>query len=148
MKKTILIMMTATLVLCACGTSTSSSVSSSAADVGVGMMEPSKKTNAPMSKVSGEDLRETGCTTLLEAMSGLMAGVEVYDNDEGMQHVSIRGSRSQSGNVLPLYIVDGHEVPNLMTVSIDQVKDVEVLKDAALYGVKGANGAVIVHLIR
>ena len=117
-------------------------------DQGVGMLEPSKKTNAPMSKVCGDELRDTGCMTLLEAMDGMMAGVEVYDNDEGIQHVSIRGSRSQGGNVVPLYIVDGHEVPHLMNVSINEVKDVEVLKDAAIYGVKGANGAVIVHLIR
>lgn len=118
------------------------------ADQGVGMLEPSKKTSAPLSKVTGNDLRETGCMTLLEALSGMMLGVEIYDNDEGIQHVSIRGSRSQNGNVVPLYIVDGHEVPHLMNISIDQVKDVEVLKDAALYGVKGANGAVIIHLIR
>lgn len=116
--------------------------------MGVGMIEPSKKTSSPMSKVTGKDLRDTGCMTLLEALSGMMPGVEVYDNDEGIQHVSIRGSRSQGGNVLPLYIVDGHEMPHLMNVSIDQVKDVEVLKDGALYGVKGANGVVIVHLIR
>lgn len=136
----------ACLLLASCGTS--STVKTSEPDLGVGMVEPSKKTNSPLSKVTGEDLRETGCMTLLEALSGMMPGVDIYDNDEGIQHVSIRGSRSQNGNVLPLYIVDGHEMPHLMNVSIDQVKDVEVLKDGALYGVKGANGVVIVHLIR
>lgn len=120
----------------------------SESDLGVGMLEPSKKTSAPLSKVSGDDLRATGCMTLLEALWGMIAGVEVYDGDEGIQHVSIRGSRSQNGRAVPLYIVDGREEQHLMNVSLDQVKDVEVLKDGALYGVKGGNGAVIVHLIR
>lgn len=135
-------------MLASCGASSSTMSTSSSPDLGVVMVEPSKKTNSPMSKVTGEELRETGCMTLLEALSGMMAGVEIYDNEEGIQHVSIRGSRSQNGNVLPLYIVDGHEVQHLMNVSIDEVKDVEVLKDGALYGVKGANGVVIVHLNR
>lgn len=138
----------ACIVLTACGASKPAAKTTAEADLGVGMLEPSKKTNAPLSKVSGAELRETGCMTLLEALSGMIAGVETYDNDEGIQHVSIRGSRSQSGNVLPLYIVDGHEEPHLMNVSLDQVKDVEVLKDGGIYGVKGANGVVIVHLIR
>lgn len=134
-------------VLSSCGTS-SPLASATEPDMGIGMVEPSKKTNAPMSKVTGDDLRATGCMTLLDALSGMMAGVDVYDNDEGIQHVSIRGSRSQNGNVVPLYIVDGREAQHLMNVSIDEVKDVEVLKDGALYGVRGANGVVIVHLIR
>lgn len=145
--KSIITLSLIAVALASCGSSTTVNTSTTP-DVGVGMLEPSKKSNAPLSKVTGEDLRETGCMTLLEALSGMMAGVDVYDNDEGVQHVSIRGSRSQSGNVLPLYIVDGHEVQHLMNVSIDQVKDVEVLKDGSIYGVKGANGVVIVHLIR
>lgn len=136
------------LLLASCGASTSTTSTTTAdADSAPGMLEPSKQSNAPKSTVTGKELRDTGCSTLLEAISGMMNGVEVYDNDEGEQHVSIRGSRSQNGNVLPLYIVDGHEVPNLMSVNLDTVKDVTVLKDGAIYGVKGANGAVIVHLI-
>lgn len=142
----IIILFAVAVVLASCGTITT--VKSSDPDVGVGMTEPSKRTNSPQSVVTGDELRETGCMTLLDAMSGMIAGVDIYDNEEGIQHVSIRGSRSNGGNVLPLYIVDGHEVPHLMNVGLDEVQDVQVLKDAPLYGVKGANGAVIVHLKR
>jgi len=49
----------------------------------------------------------------------------------------------------PLYLVDGKEVSNLDNISDDTIESVSVLKDAsatATYGMRGANGVVLITL--
>lgn len=61
--------------------------------------------------------------------------------------VQIRGVASTNGNNQPIYIVDG--VPfegDISTINPDDIASIEILKEAAataLYGSRGANGAVV-----
>ena len=66
--------------------------------------------------------------------------------------VRIRGGSSIQGNNEPLYIIDGIPIepgPNgsLTGINPNDIASIEVLKDAAsttLYGVRGANGVIII----
>ncbi len=57
----------------------------------------------------------------------------------------MRGLNSIKLSQTPLFIVDGIEVTTLTNVSVWDVDYVEVLKDASIYGSRGANGAILVH---
>ena len=89
--------------------------------------------------ISGEILARTGRTEILEALQGLVAGLTVTNG-----RALIRGISTNSGYTDPLYIVDGVEVQSLSFVNVYDVDRVEVLKDANMYGSKGANGAILV----
>ena len=46
----------------------------------------------------------------------------------------------------PLYLVDGVEVSTLDMINLNDVESVEVMKDGTIYGSRGANGIISVHL--
>lgn len=57
----------------------------------------------------------------------------------------IRGRNTLTGPTTPLFIIDGVVVDSLDFVNLYDVDYVEVLKDATIYGSRGANGVIIVH---
>lgn len=89
---------------------------------------------------SGERLVATGASTILEALKGLVPGL--YFGPGGT--VNIRGQHSIMGDSTPLFVLDGTIVGSLDFVNLSSVDHVEVLKDAPMYGSRGANGAIIV----
>ena len=89
--------------------------------------------------IPGEALVRTGRTNVLEAMQGLVPGLKVSNG-----RAVIRGIATINSVTDPLYIVDGVEVQSLSFVSVYDVDRVDVLKDANIYGAKGANGAILV----
>jgi TonB-dependent SusC/RagA subfamily outer membrane receptor len=89
--------------------------------------------------IPGEVLVRTGRTNVLEAMQGLVPGLTVSNG-----RAIIRGIATINSVTDPLYIVDGVEVQSLSFVSVYDVDRVDVLKDANIYGAKGANGAILV----
>jgi TonB-linked SusC/RagA family outer membrane protein len=98
----------------------------------------------------GEKDLETPVTTIGEAIQGKMAGVVVTLNDAtpgAAPQIRIRGTKSITQTNDPLYIVDGFQTNSLVNVPTDQIKSINVLKDAAataIYGSRGASGVVIV----
>lgn len=93
----------------------------------------------PSNGISGEDLVRTGQTDILQALVGLVPGYNLVNGTP-----EIRGKNSLTLSNEPLYILDGVVVPSLSGVNIYDVDHVEVLKDASIYGSRGANGAIIV----
>ena len=89
--------------------------------------------------ISGEVLVRTGRIDLMEALQGLVPGLTIINGK-----AVIRGLATIYGSSDPLLIVDGVEVETLSYVNVYSVDRVEVLKDANMYGVKGANGAILV----
>ena len=89
--------------------------------------------------IPGEVLVRTGRTNVLDAMQGLVPGLTVSNGKAVIRGVGTINSTSD-----PLFIVDGVEVQSLSFVSVYDVDRVEVLKDANMYGAKGANGAILV----
>lgn len=100
------------------------------------------------SSVSGERLVAKNSPNLSRQLQGLMAGVQVTrssgDPGEGSA-IRVRGVTTMSTND-PLVIVDG--IPgNIDNVAPEDVKDIQVLKDAAsaaIYGSRAAAGVILV----
>lgn len=106
-----------------------------------------------IASVSGATLDKLPSTTLETALQGRAAGVQVTNNDGapgGNVSVLIRGTGSLAsyGNG-PLYIIDGFPLDNgnLNNINPNDIASIDVLKDAsatAIYGIRAANGVVIV----
>lgn len=103
-----------------------------------------------ITQVKGEALTRTGQTTISNALSGQAPGV-VTIQQSGMPgqtdaKIFIRGQASFSGDNQPLILVDGIE-RSMTNIDPAEVQSISVLKDAsatAVFGVKGANGVILV----
>ena len=69
-------------------------------------------------------------------------------SDPSSTKVYIRGLNSLEAPSDPLFIVDGVTVDDISNINPYEVKSVDVLKDAeaAIYGVRGTNGVIIILL--
>lgn len=81
--------------------------------------------------------------TIYEMIQGEIGGVTVSGST-----IRIRGVGSLTGSTTPLFIVNGMPVSSLDHVSPSEVKSISVLKDssAAIYGIRGANGVIVITL--
>lgn len=100
--------------------------------------------------ISGEELRRTGETSLLRALQGRIPGLNIHPTSSvgPDASVSMRGINSLNADQTPLFVVDGIIVDSLDYISPYDVEHVEVLKDASIYGSRGANGAILVFTYR
>ena len=73
---------------------------------------------------------------------GRVAGVMVTPD----RRIIIRGIGTINGSTDPLIMVDGYEVQDLSVINPRDVKSVDILKDgsASIYGVRGANGVILI----
>ena len=107
-----------------------------------------KDLTSPITVVKGEALLSTPASSPMAAMQGKVAGVNVTNSGtpgEGPK-VAIRGKGSFS-NSSPLYVVDGMFYDDINFLNSNDIQDMSVLKDAsaaAIYGVRAANGVVII----
>ncbi|MEH6406779.1 MAG: SusC/RagA family TonB-linked outer membrane protein, partial [Leeuwenhoekiella sp.] len=126
--------------------------------IGYGSQRKSDLTGA-VGQVDTEQLKERPATSLNQALSGKISGVQVNTNSGrpgGKSNIRIRGFSSINSSNNPLYVVDGVQLPqgNLdqFSSAIDylnpnDVVSIEVLKDAsstAIYGARGANGVILI----
>ena len=113
-------------------------------DLGYGYVKRRERINAS-SGITGARLRATGASDILSALRGLVPGLNVSGNSRsGDRGVTIRGIHSINSSNEPLYVVDDLVVSTLDGINIYDVERVEVLKDAPIYGSRGANGAILV----
>jgi TonB-linked SusC/RagA family outer membrane protein len=123
--------------------------------VGYGTQERGSVTGA-VSSVAAEAIKAQPLADATQALQGRVAGVTVTSNggDPGGAagtSVRIRGLTS-AGNNAPLYVVDGFPLPSgdenqLNAISPNDIETIDVLKDAsatAIYGLRAANGVVII----
>jgi len=108
-----------------------------------------KDMTAPISTVKGSDLTKQITSNPMSALQGKMSGVQVVNSGEPGKgpDVKIRGLGSIGDYGNPLYVVDGVFVDNINFLSSGDIEDLTVLKDAsaaAIYGVRAANGVVLV----
>lgn len=118
-------------------------------DIGYGFVKRREQT-LPSNTISGDELVKTGQSNLLNALAGKVPGMNVLSNNSpgGEASVNIRGFSSLTLSNTPLYIVDGVEQNSLSYINVYDVDYVEIMKDASIYGSRGANGAIIVHTKR
>lgn len=97
----------------------------------------------PRSGVTGEQLAATGQSDFIKAMRGMIPGVSLSPDETNLV---VRNSMSVNSSSAPLWIVDGTQSLDPPSLTVMEVEKVEVLKDGAAYGTRGANGVIIVTL--
>ncbi len=117
--------------------------------IGYGSVKRSDITGA-VGSVSSDELVEKGTTSVLEAMQGKVAGVDITTTSAkpgGGIDIQIRGQNSlESGS--PLYVVDGIVTGDIDFLNPSDIQKIDILKDAsstAIYGSRGSNGVVIIE---
>jgi len=110
-----------------------------------------KDLTGSVSSISSKQLKDFPLSSAAEALQGKLAGVQLTSSEgsPGAEIiVRVRGGGSITQDNSPLYIVDGVQVENALSVlSPQDIASVDVLKDAsttAIYGARGANGVVII----
>lgn len=106
--------------------------------------------------VSAEEIRRRSGQPIEEILEGRISGVSVFQNADGSLAVRIRGVTSFFGNNEPLYVLDGIPIQGgpggaLRGISPYDIQSIRVLKnaeDTALYGVRGANGVILITTLR
>ncbi|MFL1013440.1 SusC/RagA family TonB-linked outer membrane protein [Flavisericum labens] len=103
-----------------------------------------------VASVTGEKLAAVPVPDVGQALQGKLPGVRVITQDgrPGAEiAIRVRGGGSISQSNDPLFIVDGFPVASINNIPSNQIKSIDVLKDAsaaAIYGARGANGVVII----
>ncbi|WP_419701022.1 SusC/RagA family TonB-linked outer membrane protein [Mucilaginibacter sp. NFX135] len=117
--------------------------------IGYGTAKKSDLTGA-VTTVKAEQLLDKPVPNLTQALQGKVAGVDVSVNSNAPgagAKVRIRGIGSINSNIDPVYVVDGVVGVDPNTINPNDIASIEVLKDAsstAIYGVRGANGIIMV----
>jgi TonB-dependent SusC/RagA subfamily outer membrane receptor len=109
----------------------------------------------PRADVTSEDIQRAPGQSVEEILKGRVAGVTVTRSDGGIA-VRIRGATSIYGSNEPLYVLDGVPIqpgPGGSLSGIDpyDIESIQVLKDpadTALYGMRGANGVIVIKTKR
>lgn len=118
-------------------------------------------------KVDLMEMQDVGVTSAIDALQGKVAGLDIMsasgDPGSGSQIV-IRGLSSM-GNSKPLIVINGvpqdrvssnfdlssadsEDISNMINIAMQDIKSIEVLKDAgatAIYGAKGADGVLLIE---
>jgi TonB-linked SusC/RagA family outer membrane protein len=121
-------------------------------------------------KIDLMEMKDQGITSAADALQGKISGLDIIsasgDPGSGSQIV-IRGLSSM-GNNKPLIVIDGipqdnvsssfdlssadsEDISNMINIALQDIKSIEVLKDAAstaIYGSKGADGVLLIETHR
>jgi len=102
-----------------------------------------------VTQVKGDEIAKQASTNPISALQGKVAGVQITNNGQpgASPDIRIRGLGTYYGSASPLYVVDGVWVSDVSFLSPSDIESINILKDAsseAIYGIKGANGVVII----
>lgn len=117
--------------------------------VGFGSQKKESVVGSIVTAGSEEIMQAGSVTSVSQALAGILPGVSVMQ-DAGMPgatdaNILIRGMSTWTDNS-PLYLVDGVE-RDFNSIDPNEIESISVLKDAsatAVYGVKAANGVILV----
>ena len=130
----------------------------------LGIKREKKALGYSVGEVKGDDLTETGQSSVLNALAGKVAGVRINQMDGtsgGTVNMIIRGAKSLNNDNQPLFVVDGIPMKNqrnnsfkgadfgnaISDINPEDIESVSVLKGAsaaALYGSRAGNGVVLI----
>ena len=105
-----------------------------------------------VASISSNDFKNHPMNDISQVLQGRAPGIAVTNTTGSpgqLAKIRIRGSNSATGNNEPLVIVDG--IPATYEINVNDIKSVEILKDAsatAIYGSRGANGVILITTLR
>lgn len=99
-------------------------------------------------KISGREVADRPNTNPVASLQGKVSGLSIVNSGQPGQEpdIRIRGTISRY-QTKPLYVVDGLFNDNINFINPADIESIEVLKDPsslAIFGVRGANGVIIV----
>ena len=104
-----------------------------------------------IASVTTKDLVQTPQANISNMLVGKMPGLIAMQRSgapgEDNSTLLIRGVSTFSDNTAPLVMIDGVERPNYNGLDPNEIESVSILKDAsatAIYGVRGANGVILI----
>ena len=108
-----------------------------------------------VASIGGTKLAEIPSGNITQALQARIAGVEMTQSSSrpgAEMQIRIRGSRSLTATNDPLVVLDG--IPfagTLGDINPNDIKSIDILKDAsatAIYGSRGANGVILVTTLK
>ena len=101
-----------------------------------------------ITNVKGEEIANKPAMNPLSSLQGKVAGVQIVNSGRAGAdpEIRIRGTNSING-YKPRYIVDGLFNDNINFLNPEDIESMEILKDPsslAIFGVRGANGVIII----
>ncbi|WP_165044164.1 TonB-dependent receptor plug domain-containing protein [Dysgonomonas sp. ZJ709] len=111
--------------------------------------EYSYKKRAPRGdKMTREEIVDSGLNQVSELIKRRFAGANVYTGVDGAIGIRFRGDNSINLKSAALIIVDNTEYSSLADVDssldIQTIESIEVIRDGAGYGTRGASGVIII----
>ena len=121
-------------------------------DVGYGYLKNSNITGS-VTSVNTKEMKHNSYTNIFQYLQGRVPGLTVQRDPSSFTGYSlrIRGISSFTGSSEPLIVLDGTPLSSsadIQYLSPQDVKSIDVLKDAAsaaIYGVRGANGVILIR---
>ncbi|MCF0054789.1 SusC/RagA family TonB-linked outer membrane protein [Dyadobacter sp. CY356] len=118
--------------------------------VGFGTQKKINATGA-ISTIGTKELVQSPVANISNSLVGRLPGLFATQSggepgNDGSK-IRIRGVGTFSGNTDPLTLVDGIQVDNYNNIDPNEIESVTILKDAsstAVYGIRGANGVLII----
>ena len=118
--------------------------------IGYGTQREEAVTGSVVS-ISGESMRDVPSANISQALQGRLPGVELSQTSSqpgAAMQIRIRGTRSLTASNDPLIVLDG--IPfagSIQDINPNDIKSLDILKDAsatAIYGSRGANGVILI----
>ncbi len=140
----------------------------------IGVSREAKALGYAVQSVGSEDIVRSAAINPVNALSGRVAGVQITNSSGAAgaaSYMTIRGAASLTGNNQPLFVVDGVPIDNsqltagsptagannllygvalsnrIVDINPEDIETINILKGGAataLYGLRAANGAVII----
>ena len=101
-----------------------------------------------ITNIKGDEIANKPVANPLSALQGKVPGVQVINSGRAGEdpEIRVRGTNSING-YKPLYVVDGLFNDNINFLNPQDIESMEILKDPsslAIFGVRGANGVIII----
>ena len=101
-----------------------------------------------ISVITSKMIERRSVLSIADAIKSMAPGVNVVNGGSGELIVTMRGIKSFTLPQNALIVLDGMETTfdQANAISVHEVDNIEINKDGIGYGVKGANGVVIINL--
>lgn len=102
-------------------------------------------------KISGSDITTAKPISLANGLTGKVSGLQINTTNNGLfapTRITLRGTRSLTGNNQPLIVVDGSiYYSDISTLNPEDIESTTILKGAsasAVYGSDASNGVIVI----
>ena len=104
-----------------------------------------KEATTPISNINGQNKKYSSYQNIYDMIRGEISGVLVVGKT-----ITISATSTNNPNNQPLIVVDGTIVTTVDDIQPQMVKSIDLLKgaSASIYGARGANGVLLINLIR